>query len=125
MKLKITTLAIAALFGGLTACSDAPKDVDATEESEEHDEHAGHDHGPGEGHDEGGEVPEALQGLDAGDLALVQAQVNCPVSGEALGSMGAPIKKEVDGKVAFLCCKSCNKKFDADPGTYLAKAAGD
>ncbi|MFG0315825.1 MAG: hypothetical protein ACF8XB_01025 [Planctomycetota bacterium JB042] len=67
---------------------------------------------------------EGLEGLDAETLALVRAQENCPVSGEALGSMGAPIRKDVDGKAVFLCCKSCNKKFEADPQKYLSMVEG-
>jgi hypothetical protein len=31
----------------------------------------------------------------------------CPVSGQALGSMGAPIKVQVGEQTVFLCCKGC------------------
>ena len=57
------------------------------------------------------------------DQKLANAQMMCPVSAEHLGSMGAPIKKVVDGKTAFLCCKGCEKDFDKDPKPFLAKLA--
>ena len=48
----------------------------------------------------------------------------CPVSGEALGSMGTPIVVTHEGKEVKLCCKSCIKDFNADPATYTAKVHG-
>ncbi|MDF1859411.1 MAG: hypothetical protein P1U87_04315 [Verrucomicrobiales bacterium] len=54
-----------------------------------------------------------------GDQAA--AQTVCPVSGEELGSMGEPIVMTYEGKEVKLCCKSCIKKFEADPAKYAAK----
>lgn len=113
MKIVIPSLVSLALcgvagFGCSEKAKDAPKDAPAP---------------AGEAADmdaDTTDVPEGLKGLDPADLALVRAQKTCPVSGEPLGSMGAPIRKEVDGKVVFLCCKSCTKKFDADPQKYAA-----
>lgn len=51
-------------------------------------------------------------------------QTVCPVSGEALGSMGEPIVVTHEGKEVKLCCKSCLKDFNADPATYTAKIHG-
>lgn len=48
-------------------------------------------------------------------------QTVCPVSGEELGSMGEPIVMTHAGKEVKLCCKSCIKKFNADPAKYTAK----
>lgn len=45
----------------------------------------------------------------------------CPVSGEPLGSMGEPVTLSVDGRDVKLCCAGCQKKFEADPASYLAK----
>ena len=45
----------------------------------------------------------------------------CPVSGEKLGAMGAPIDHVVDGHLIRLCCKGCVKKADADPKPMIAK----
>lgn len=52
------------------------------------------------------------------------AQTVCPVSGEALGSMGEPIVVTHEGKEVKLCCKSCLKDFNADPATYTSKVHG-
>jgi len=45
----------------------------------------------------------------------------CLVTGEELGSMGKPIVKVYDEQKIIFCCKSCIKKFEADPAKYLAK----
>ncbi len=37
------------------------------------------------------------------DAELSKAQGSCPVSGKALGSMGAPVKVLVEGEPVFLC----------------------
>ena len=58
---------------------------------------------------------------DEQDAALAQAL--CPVSTEHLGSMGTPIKVSAEGKTLYLCCKGCQKDFDADPKAVLAKLA--
>jgi YHS domain-containing protein len=47
----------------------------------------------------------------------------CVVSGEKLGSMGAPYIHKHDGKEVQLCCKGCLKDFNKDPEKYLAKIA--
>jgi hypothetical protein len=48
--------------------------------------------------------------LTEGDQLQIAVQKTCPVSGEALGKMGDPIKVQVGQQVAFLCCKSCQDK---------------
>lgn len=45
----------------------------------------------------------------------------CPVTGGKLGSMGAPIVKEYEGREIRFCCAGCPPKFEADPAQYLAK----
>lgn len=45
----------------------------------------------------------------------------CIVSGEKLGSMGAPIVKVYDGREVRFCCSGCVKRFEADKAAYLAK----
>jgi YHS domain-containing protein len=42
----------------------------------------------------------------------------CPVSGEALGEMGKPVKVTHNGTDVYLCCKSCAKDFKKDPEKY-------
>ena len=44
----------------------------------------------------------------------------CPVSGEKLGVMGAPLTFTYQNQEVKLCCKSCKKKFDKDPAKYIA-----
>ncbi len=48
----------------------------------------------------------------------------CLVSGNELGSMGAPIRKVYDGQEIIFCCKPCIKKFEANPTKYLSKLPG-
>jgi YHS domain-containing protein len=65
----------------------------------------------------------AINKLPEAERALAIAQMTCPVSGDNLGSMEAPIKVTFEGKSAFLCCKSCKKDFEADPDKFLAKVS--
>jgi len=58
---------------------------------------------------------------DAKDRELALAQKVCPISGEHLGGMGAPLKVSADGKTGFLCCEDCKEDFDKDPKAALAK----
>lgn len=45
----------------------------------------------------------------------------CLVSGNELGSMGKVVVKSYQGQEIKFCCKPCVKKFEANPGKYLAK----
>ncbi len=45
----------------------------------------------------------------------------CPVSDEALGEMGKPVKVTHEGTDVYLCCKSCLKDFNKDPAKFTAK----
>ncbi len=72
--------------------------------------------------------PAMMAGETAGLLAagksdqeLIDKQKTCPVSDAALGSMGAPIKLTVKGRVVFLCCANCKAAFLKDPDKYIAK----
>ena len=67
------------------------------------------------------EITAAFAKLPAADRALAEKQKICPVSGEALGTMGAPLKMEVKGQTVFLCCEGCKDKLLASPDEYLAK----
>ena len=59
----------------------------------------------------------------ASDRAAIRAQGLCPVTEEALGSMGTPIKISIDGQALYVCCKGCVRKVKKNPNVYLAKAA--
>jgi Cu(I)/Ag(I) efflux system membrane fusion protein len=67
------------------------------------------------------EVTAALAELPAEDRMLAEKQRICPVSGELLGSMGAPIKVDVEGQPVFICCEGCKEELLAKPEEYLAK----
>ena len=45
----------------------------------------------------------------------------CIVSGEALGSMGEPLRFTYKGQEIKLCCKGCEKKWQADSDKLLEK----
>lgn len=75
------------------------------------------------------------QSVEADDRAtntddlLIQAQRICPVTGKKLGSMGRPVKAEVNGATVFLCCKSCfgqpiNKRHWSQVKANMANAQG-
>lgn len=66
-------------------------------------------------------IEEALAQLSAEERAAAQSQKVCPVSDEALGSMGKPVKVTVKGREVFLCCSGCRKAIEGDPDEYLAK----
>ncbi|WP_442506370.1 hypothetical protein SH528x_005211 [Novipirellula sp. SH528] len=66
---------------------------------------------------------ETLAKLPMNERMAVEAQKYCAVANTSfLGSMGAPIKLEVDGKPVYLCCGGCTKKAQSNPAAVLAKA---
>ena len=50
---------------------------------------------------------------------------HCPVTGEEVGKMGAPITFEYNGKVYNLCCPGCKNAFRNDPEKYSKIAEED
>jgi hypothetical protein len=66
-------------------------------------------------------ITAALAELSTEDRALAVKQKICPVSGETLGSMGAPKKVDVKGRAVFICCDGCREQLLAKPDEYLAK----
>lgn len=62
-----------------------------------------------------------LKELSPQDYKSAMAQHICPVSGEMLGTMGAPKKVDVDGEAVWICCDGCKAKLLAEPDKYLAK----
>jgi hypothetical protein len=65
-------------------------------------------------------ITAAFAELSTEDRALAVKQKICPVSGEKLGTMGAPKKVDVKGR-AFICCDGCREQLLAQPDEYLAK----
>jgi YHS domain-containing protein len=70
---------------------------------------------------EAAKIEAAFASLSAEDRALAVKQKICPVSGEALGAMGAPMKVTVAGQEVFICCESCKDPLLEDPAKHLAK----
>ncbi len=64
---------------------------------------------------------EGLAELSPEDRESAMKQHVCPVSGEMLGSMGTPIKVDVNGRQVWICCDGCRESLLAEPDKYLAK----
>jgi len=70
------------------------------------------------------EITAALGELSTDDRSTALSQKFCAVMTDSLlGSMGTPIKVEIDGKPVFLCCKGCKTKALRDPEATLAAVA--
>lgn len=52
-------------------------------------------------------------------------QKTCPVTGEALGSMGPAVPVTVQGETVYVCCPGCAAKIKRDPDGYLAKVRAE
>jgi hypothetical protein len=70
---------------------------------------------------EDADVTTNLAKLSSEDRKLAEEQKVCPISGEALGDMGVPIKLTVNDQPVFLCCKGCEKDALGSPDKTLAK----
>lgn len=67
---------------------------------------------------------DSLAKLSDADRKLVEAQRYCPVlTNSRLGSMGPPIKLQVDGQPVFICCEACKEGALARPKETLAQIA--
>jgi hypothetical protein len=72
--------------------------------------------------DEEANIRAALDKLGAEDRRLAEAQKFCAVQEKnRLGSMGPPIKMDVNGQPVFLCCNHCEKRARSDPEKTLAR----
>jgi len=56
---------------------------------------------------------------------LYGGQKTCPVTGEPLGSMGAPIPVTVKGQTIYVCCRGCVAKVQRDPDAFLRKVEAE
>jgi len=66
------------------------------------------------------EVVKALASLSDEDRALAKSQKFCAVMEDSLlGSMGKPIKIDVNGQPVFLCCKGCKTRAMNNPEATL------
>ena len=71
--------------------------------------------------DKSSDIAAALAKLTPADRTLAEKQKLCPVAGAPLGSMGAPIKVDVNGRPVFICCEGCREALLAEPAKHLAK----
>ena len=53
---------------------------------------------------------------------LADEQTVCPVAGLRLGSMGTPIRIDVQGGAVLICCESCRDRLLSHPDKYLKKS---
>jgi YHS domain-containing protein len=101
---------------------------DGDHEHGDHAEHGDHDHGDhdhGDHADSGQTAMEKMKTelakLSPEDAASAEKQHMCPVTGEMLGTMGAPQKIDVDGQQVWVCCPGCKDTLLESPEKYLAK----
>ncbi len=85
------------------------------------------DHSHGEDAHEGhgaSEVAAEMAKLSPEDRKEAEAQKFCVVSnGSLLGSMGAPIKLDINGEAVFICCGGCKSAAMKNPEETLAIVA--
>lgn len=62
-----------------------------------------------------------IDALMVADQVALYPLMTCPISGEKLGSMGAPIDLIHKNRLVRLCCKGCLKKFRKDSSAQIAK----
>ena len=69
-------------------------------------------------------ITEALAQLSSEDRTLAESQKYCAIAnGNPLGTMGTPLKIEVNGEPVFLCCAGCKTKALSNPEETLASVA--
>lgn len=127
----IVALASLALYGCSSSTNNAEQTssppADTSDGHGDHGDHSGHDdhsdHGNHGGHSQTDmeKMKAELAKLSPEDAASAEKQHFCPVSGEMLGTMGAPKKIDVNGQHVWICCDGCKDKLLANPDEYLAK----
>jgi hypothetical protein len=70
------------------------------------------------------EINVAFAELSAADRKAAETQKICPVSNQALGSMGTPIKVVVADRQLFVCCEGCVDKAKENFDEYYAQLGG-
>ena len=131
MKHAIFCCAAVVISLGVIGCgtSSGPETrnpADPSSSAEGHSEHAENAPGDHTPHDGGGpsdmeKMTAELAKLSPEDAASAGKQHMCPVSGQMLGAMGAPIKVEVQGQQVWICCEGCREPLLEDPDKFLAK----
>ncbi len=114
-RLHHVVIGFAACILFASGCNKANTTSVAPAPGSDHQDHVGHDH------DGDSDIAKALASLPAEDQEAARMQKTCPVSDEPLGSMGGPIKVNVEGRDVFICCEGCTDVLQGDPATFLAK----
>ncbi len=124
-------LASSVLALGLAGCNSTTPDTSpkpaAGQATSSQDDHADHSNGAHADQVADGDhsametMKTELAKLSPEDATSAERQHVCPVSGEMLGTMGAPQKVEVNGQEVWICCDGCKDKLLASPDEYLAK----
>jgi hypothetical protein len=74
--------------------------------------------------DEDAEIAANLQSLSPADRQAAQQQGYCPIQRTSrLGSMGPPLKIQLQGETLFLCCEGCEREARAHPQETLETVA--
>ena len=123
MVVPTVTLSASILVLGLVGCSSngGSSTVPSTPPA---DAHAGHDHSGHHADSNDSDMDKMkaeLAKLSPEDATAAERQHMCPVSGEMLGTMGAPLKIDVKDQQVWICCDGCKDKLLASPDEYLAK----
>lgn len=80
--------------------------------------------GFGDSDGEEAEIQASFARLSPEDRLLAEEQRLCPVLPQSrLGSMGTPVKLEIDGQPVFLCCAGCKSKALKNPQATLERVA--
>ena len=103
--------------GCQTQTSPVSSNTGSSTTHQDSDDHQHDDHGDGD-------VATAMAKLSPEDRKEAEAQKFCAVMGDnLLGSMGTPLKVEMDGAPVFLCCSGCKSKALKNPEQTLAAVA--
>lgn len=116
-------LSASVLALGLAGCS-SEGGSSAVPSSPPADASAQHDHAGNHadaGNSDMDKMKAELAKLSPEDAAAAERQHVCPVSGEMLGTMGAPLKIDVKDQQVWICCEGCKDELMASPDKYLAK----
>jgi Cu(I)/Ag(I) efflux system membrane fusion protein len=121
MKSMLLCTGFTLVIGFLTiGCSSSSTEITDSKSPDVESAHSDHDHGEG-GADAMAKMKAELAKLSPEDAASAEKQHICPVSGEMLGTMGLPVKVDVNGNQIWICCEHCKESIQKDPEKYLAK----
>jgi len=103
--------------GCQTQSSPASSNAESSPTRQDSDDHQHDDHGDAD-------VAAAMAKLSPEDRKEAEAQKFCAVMGDnLLGSMGTPLKLDVNGQPVFVCCSGCKSRALKNPEQTLATVA--